>query len=138
MRARRVGQRVDSLLHEISVVDVALLNPDQWTQQTLGQLLDRRFDLHLAELVEIALIHREGQVESPAVGRQLSDGGHDMKVGVSVADIEAPELLAVEGKAIRIVIVVRRKKFVPSAFLGRDLRTQRAVVADRRDSGAAG
>ncbi len=47
-----------------------------------------------------------------------------------MADVKPAQLLTVERQAIRVVIVVRRKEFVPVALLGRDLGLQRRVIED--------
>src|SRR5262249_28798403 len=109
----------------------------------LLQIVDRDVfelgvDLDLAEFVLVTLFDGEGDVETTAIGRELGHRGDHTEVGVTLAEVVASQLLAVEGQTIGIVVVVRLKEIPPDRFAGRDLVAQRAVgerlVADEDDS----
>ena len=84
----------------------------------------------LAEVIARAFVHREGDVEILAVGRQLRHRADHLEIGIAVIGVEAAQLLAVEGQPVGIVIVVAGEEFPPGAFLGGDLALQRVVVED--------
>ena len=70
----------------------------------------------LAEIIELALVDREGDVEILAVGRQFGDRRDDAEIGIALLQIESAQLFAVEGQPVRVVIVVRGEEFPPRAL----------------------
>ena len=137
-----VGERLDRGLDLVGVVDLALPRLDELLQLLGAEILERRVDLDLAELVLRALLDREGDEELLAVGRQLGDGRDHLEVGVAARVVEAAQQLLVEREAVRVVGVVGAEEPVPSALLGLDHPAQRAVaellVADEGDAADPG
>src|SRR6185312_13111470 len=105
------------------------------------EILDIGFDLDPSERIDGTFVDGEGEIECRTIRRELGDGGNDVEIRVTVTQIEATELLAVEGEAVGIVVVVGGEELPPGAFLGRDIAAQGIVVehlvADEGDAGNA-
>ena len=89
LRARRKSQRLDRFVDQVCVVDVVLFRQQQQTlQRRWIEVANLRLNLHIAEMVQIALIDREGDVEIAAVRREFGDCGYHPKIGVAAGEIE--------------------------------------------------
>src|SRR3546814_6802981 len=69
---------------------------DLKTAQRIGlQIANIALYGDIAEFVTIALFHHIGDDEVPLVRRQFSNRGNDAKIGITLSEIELPQLLLV-------------------------------------------
>ena len=133
-----LGQRHDRVLDLVGVVDLAGVGLQQLPQLPRLEVRHPGFDLDVAEVVALALLHGEGDDEALPVRGQLGDGRAHVEVGVAAGQVEPAQQLLVEGHPIGVIGVVRGEKAVPGGFLGLDHVAQVAVVelaiADEHDA----
>ena len=93
-------------------------------------------------MVKLAFVDRERDEEIAPVGGQFRHCRNHAEIGITTLQIEAPQLLAVEGQTIRVVIVVGGEEFPPRAGGRCNLLAQIGVgknpIADEVDRGNAG
>ncbi len=100
-------------------------------QQILAlQLRKLRVHRDLADAVTLALVQREGQEKGLPIRRQLRGRVRNLEVGISVLEIEAPQLFLVEVDPLGIVRVAGREKAPPTLLPAGD-HFAKAILAER-------
>ena len=133
---------LDGLFDRVAVVDIAPPHAQHMTKRFRIDRADVGLNLHRAEAILLPLLDREGYDESLDRRIILTNRGDDLDVGVTVAQIEAPEQIAVGFDPIWIVNVgglqetqeIRRGGL--DDFLEAIVRI--GVVADKNDGLHAG
>ena len=130
------------MFDRVGIVPIAGLDGQQRQHRLAGQILELDVDIHLAEAIPLALVDREGDDKTVAVGGQLGDRRNHAKIGIPLGQIVFAQQLAIVGQPIGVVGVRGRQKAIPAAFLGFDDAAQRAVaeltIADEIDAAYPG
>ena len=142
--AQRVVQGGRGLVDIPLVVPLALLHLHKAAQDFRIEVLERGLDVHLADLVALPLVQREGDVEGILLRRQLGDRRDHLEVDVAVHQVEVAQPVAIDLETIGIVGIGRDQEAVPGRLGGEDDAAQLAVgerlvahEADLADVGAA-
>src|SRR3546814_5936791 len=94
-KTRRFRHGRDGVFDLLGVVPFPFLHWDKTAQRIGLQIANIALYGDIAEFETIALFHHIGADEVPLVRRQFSNRGNDAKIGITLREIESPQLVLV-------------------------------------------